>query len=267
MKKVVDGLVLREMISGENDRRILLLTAEQGKLWLVAKGARSMKSKTASLCRLFSYVNVEYYEKGGMCWLSGGSLNKSFFGSHTDIDGFSLGAYILQVADEISGEELPAEEVLRMTLNTLYAIDGRLKPYAQIKAAYELFAVNVSGLAPDPTACADCGCESFEGEIWLDVMNGAVVCGECLKKRSGGLPLPETDAYEARNILVPLDAASLEAIRYVMSAPPQRLFAFGLSDKRSLELFARAAETYLLNHLERDFDTLRFYKSIKDTDH
>jgi DNA repair protein RecO (recombination protein O) len=202
-----------------------------------------------------------------MCWLSGGSINKSFFGSHTDIDGFSIGAYILQVADEISGEELPAEEVLRMTLNTLYAIDSRLKPYAQIKAAYELFAVNVSGLAPDPTACADCGCESFEGEIWLDVMNGAVVCGDCLKKRSGGLPLPETDAYEARNILVPLDAASLEAIRYVMSASPQRLFAFGLSDKRSLELFARAAETYLLNHLERDFDTLRFYKSIKDTDH
>jgi hypothetical protein len=95
-------------------------------------------------------------------------------------------------------------------------------------------------------------------------MNGAVVCDECLKKRSGDLPLPDTDEYFTRNILVPIDAASLEAMRYVAAAPIQRIFAFGLKDARSLDLLSRAAETYLLHHLERDFDTLHFYKSVKD---
>ena len=182
-----------------------------------------------------------------------------------DVSDFALASYILQVADEITGEDTPADEVLRMTLNTLYAIEKHIAPRAQIKAVYELFAANVSGFMPSLEGCADCERSDFSGsELWLDVMNGAVLCGECLKKRGGDLPLPDTDEYFTRNILLLLDSSALEAMRYVAAAPPQRIFAFGLTDKRSLELLSKAAETYLLNHLERDFDTLRFYNSLKD---
>lgn len=265
MKKALDGLVLREIKSGDNDRRILILTADEGKMWITAKGARSVRSKVASVCRIFTYANFEIYEKNGLKWLSGGSINNSFSGINADITGYSLASYIAQLADEITGESCPAADVLRMTLNTLYAIEKRLKPYDQIKAAYELFAAAASGFMPDLSACADCGCDDFpSGELWLDVMNGGIVCAECLDKRSGGLPIPELDSFETRNILVPIDVSALEAMRYVLYAPPQRIFAFGLGDARSLSLFCRAAETYLLNHLERDFDTLHFYMSIKD---
>lgn len=266
MKKALDGLVLREIKVGDNDRRILILTADEGKMWITAKGARSTKSKVASLCRIFTYANLELYEKNGGRWLSGGSINNSFSGINGDIVGFSLASYILQIADEISGEGMGAEEVLRMTLNTLYAIEKKLRPYAQIKATYELFAANISGFMPNLEECPDCSGADFspDGELWLDVMNGTVLCRKCLEKRSGGLPLPETDSFETRNILVPLDTSALEAMRFVTSAPPQRIFSFGLTEERSMSLFCRAAETYLLNHLERDFDTLHFYNSIKE---
>lgn len=264
MKRVVDGLVLRAIEAGENDRRILILTADEGKMWITAKGARSVKSKVASLCQLFTYGNFEIYEKNGVRWLSGGSANKSFLTNKADIEGFALGCYILQIADEISGEDFPADEVLSGTLNTLYAIDKKLCSYKQIKAAYELFAVSVSGLNPNVSFCMECQCEDFSGELWLDVMNGGVLCNDCLQKKSGGLTLPDTDKFETRNILLPIDTSALEAMRYVLSASPKRLFAFGLTDERSLELFCRAAETYLLNHLERNFDTLHFYNSIKE---
>ncbi len=266
MKRALDGLVLREMRSGDNDRRILVLSADEGKMWMTAKGARSTKSKVASLCRIFTYANLEIYEKNGSKWLSGGSINNSFSAINTDIVGFSLASYILQLADEISGENMESGEILRTTLNTLYAIEKKLKPYAQIKAAYELFAVNVSGLMPNLYECPRCQKSDFssDGELWLDVMNGCVICKECLSARSGGLPLPEVDSFETRNIILPLDISALDAMRYVASAPPQRLFAFGLSDARSLSLFSKAAEIYLLNHLERDFDTLHFYNSIKE---
>lgn len=263
MKRVIDGLVLREIKSGENDRRILILTNE-GKLWLNAKGARSIKSKTAPVCSVYTYANFEFYERSGVRWLSGGVINNAFPKLNATLEGYSLAAYIVQLADEITGENDPSQEALRMTLNTLYAIEKQLKPFEQIKAAYELFAASLSGFMPDLVACADCQCESFEGDLWLDVMNGSIVCDDCLKKRSGELPIPELDSYEVRNILIPIDPSALEAMRYVLYAPPQRIFAFGLSSPRSLELFCRAAESYLLNHLERDFDTLHFYNSIKE---
>lgn len=266
MRRTVDGLVLRQIESGENDRRLLVLCADEGKLWISAKGARSVRSKYASISQQFTYANFEFYEKNGGRWLSGGSANASFFGLNSDLTGFSLASYISQLAEEITGENYPAGDVLRMTLNTLYAIEKRLKPYSQIKAVYELFAANVSGFMPNLDFCPDCKKRIFENNeaLWLDVMNGTVICDECLKKRSGNLPLPETDSFETKNVLLPLDSAALAAMRYVTDAQPQRIFSFSLNEPRSAELFCRACETFLLNHLERDFETLHFYNSIKD---
>ena len=62
MKKAVDGLILRELPTGESDKLLTVLTAE-GRFLMTAKGARSMRSKVMSLCTIFTYGNFEYYEK------------------------------------------------------------------------------------------------------------------------------------------------------------------------------------------------------------
>jgi DNA repair protein RecO (recombination protein O) len=158
---------------------------------------------------------------------------------------------------------MDASEILRMTLNTLYCISRQQKPYDQIKAVYELFAAKISGYEPDLSGCTVCGCQSPES-VWLDIMNGGLVCGECLHQKTGNLPLPEVDEYSARNILVPLDSSALASLRYVCTAPLERIFAFSLTSEDSMSYFCRAAETYLLNHLERGFDALDFYHSVKE---
>ena len=262
MKKACDALVLRVTDSGENDRTLTVLTAEEGKLHIIAKGARSVRSRNAPLCRILAYANLELHKKNDLYWLMGGSLNNAFFGINNSLESFSLASYIAEIATEISGEDFPAHEVLQMTLNTLYAIENQIKPLWQIKATYELFAANVSGFSPDLYTCRDCHGQDFPSGLWLDVMNGAIVCQECLSKRGGSLPLPETDMFETKNILLPLDASSLQAMRYVASAPLKRIFAYGISSQESAEYLSRAAEAYLLNHLERGFDTLAFYHTV-----
>ena len=264
MKKAEDGLVLREYPVGENDKLLTVLTAKEGKILMTAKGARSMRSKVMPLCHLFTYGNFEYYERNDRRWLSGGSVNDSFGGLSTDLEGFSLASYVMQVAAEITGEGVEAEEILRMTLNTLYCIQKRQKPLPQIKAVYELFAAQVSGLSPELSACADCGGEEAT-HFWLDVMNGCLLCDGCLRKRTGNLPLPEVDAYRARNILIPLDPSAVASMRYVLTAPLPRIFAFSLTDEESMQNLSRGAETYLLNHLERGFDALEFYRAVMAT--
>jgi DNA repair protein RecO (recombination protein O) len=262
-KKTVDGLVIRETAFGENDKLLTVLTADDGQMTIMAKGARSIKSKVLPLCRLFTYANFEYYERSQYKWLSGGSVDQSFFGLSSDMTGFALSSYIVQLAGEITGEGVEAEEVLRMTLNTLYAIEKKLYPYAQIKAVYECFAANISGFEPDLSVCSKCR-KAPKADVWLDVMNGSIACEECQSKLSGSMPIEETDRYETRNILVPLEASALAAMRYVQGAPIRKAFSFSLKTEASLSSFERAAETYILNHLERSFDTLDFYKNVKD---
>ncbi len=264
MRATCDGLVIRECPYGDNDRLITVLTADEGKMLMTAKGARSMRSKTAAMCRLFTYANLEYYEKNGRRWLSGGSVNDSFFGLNSDMQGFALASYIVQLAAEITGEGVPCPDVLRMTLNTLYAIENKLKPYAQIKSAYEIFAANESGFTPDISGCDLCGCEMCTDGWWLDVMNGRMICSACNSERSRGLPIPPTDELMTQNILLPMDDGALAAWRYVTSAPLKRILAFNLSSDESMGYLQKASEAYIVNHLERSFDTLEFYHTVKD---
>ena len=264
MRGTVDGLVLREVAVGESDKLITVLTAPYGKILISAKGVRSMKNKNLPVCRLFTYGNFEFYEKGGKRWLASGSVNDNFFGLNSDIESFALAAYIVEIAGEISGEGVAADELLRMTLNTLYAIQNKLKPMSLIKAAYELYAASLSGFEPDVSGCRECW-EPFPDEAYLDVMNGAFVCQSCMSKsRAGQMGIPEVDKFEARNIFLPINAPVLAALRYLMSAPISRAFAFELRDEGDMLDLSRLGETYLQHHLERGFESLTFLKAVCD---
>ncbi len=263
MKKTLDGLILREVPLGESDKLLEVLCAEEGTVTMIAKGARSLKSHVLTVCSLFNYVNLEYYEKHERRWVSGGSVTRSFFGLFSELESSALASYLADVAREISGEGVPAPEILRMTLNSLHLIERGQKSLPQIKAVYELFAAAVSGFAPDLSCCGECGREEA---LWLDVMNGRLLCETCMHKT----PTPAegqdmaVDASGTRSILLPLDPSALASMRYVLWTPPEKIFAFSLSDPHSLSLFCRACEVYLLNHLERSFDTLEFYHKVKD---
>jgi len=132
---------------------------------------------------------------------------------------------------------------------------------ARIKAAFEFRAAVIAGFAPALDACSCCGKEVGD-DTYLDVMNGALLCAGCLSRKTALLPLQELDETGSRNILAPLCASAVAALRFVLTAPPKRIFAFRLTDAHAEELFARAAEVYLLHHLERGFAALENYKRL-----
>ena len=264
MRDTADGLVIKEIAVGESDKLITVLTADKGKLLISAKGVRSMKSKNMALCRLFTYANFEYYERSGRYWLASGEINDSFFGLNGDIEALALASYIVDVANELSGENSPDETLLRVTLNTLYAIENKLRPLEQIKGAFEFFAAAHAGFSPDVSACEKCGKCDAEA-FYLDVMNGSLLCCECVRSKELSLTgeVPEYDRFATKNVLLPISGDVIMAIRYAISAAPKRLFSFALKSDDDIAAFSKAGEVYLQNHLERGFDTLDFYREIK----
>lgn len=264
MKDSCDALVISEIAYAENDKLITVLNAEHGQMSMIAKGARSPRSKMGALCRPFTYANFEYYQKSGKRWISGGEINNTFFGTNFDIASFALASYIVRLAQEITGEGEPCKRILRTTLNTLYAIENKLAPLPLIKSAYEIFAADESGFSPDTSACCECSATACDMGFWLDVMNGQVICADCQSKKSGAVPLPPTDELMTKNILIPMDNSALDAWRYVSGAPLKRIFSFSVENPTSQLYLERASETYILNHLERSFEALDFYHTVKE---
>ena len=94
MQYTVDGVIVREVNVGDNDKLLTIITPESGRISVMAKGARSSKSKTLAATQLYTYGNFEIYEKGDYKWLRGASVQESFFDMRNTIEGLSLAAYL-----------------------------------------------------------------------------------------------------------------------------------------------------------------------------
>lgn len=260
----IDGLVIRAGDSGENDRYLSVLTAQKGRMTMLAKGARSLKSEQRAVCQLYTYGNFEYYRRGEFNLLKRGSVNRSFYAVSADLDRLNLAAYLSEVMCEVTDEGVEAAEQLRLMLNALYALCNGRYPLPVVKGAFELRTAALSGYAPDLSSCCFCGKEMSDG-MYLDVMNGALLCSECLGVRGKRQRLTVHDYDDVREaeVLCPLTIGTLAAVRYCIQAPLERLLSFSLQDADDRAAFSKTAELYLLSHLGRDFPTLRFYHAMQ----
>lgn len=266
----VNGLVTRVYPTGNNDRILHILTEEHGRLSVMVKGSASRKKdNTASATQLFTYGNFELYRgrAGDLYWLRNSSPLQYFYGVTRDLSTMALATYLCDVATELCAEEdvFPeTEDLLRMLLNTLYALSEGKKPHMLVKAVFEMRLAAMMGYQPDLTACARCK-NVYPDNAYIDIMNGRVICADCQTELNRTLRRPEVEEeLGERRIICPVTASTLAALRYALAAPDRKIFSFTLADEEELRLFSHVAETYLLNQLEQDFDTLKFYRSVAD---
>ncbi|MBQ1233902.1 MAG: DNA repair protein RecO, partial [Clostridia bacterium] len=138
MQMSTDGLVTRVQNTGDHDKVLQILTAEHGRISVMVKGGKSLKSPAMACSQLFTYGNFELYRKGDFYWLRQGSVLNAFYELSADIVRMSLGVYLCDVANELSDRDEPAEELLRMLLNSLYLIGREKKPQELVKGVFEL---------------------------------------------------------------------------------------------------------------------------------
>ncbi|MBQ9151681.1 MAG: DNA repair protein RecO [Clostridia bacterium] len=267
----VNGLVTRSYPSGDHDRVVHMINEDRGRLAVMVKGGNSKRGSPAAACtQLFTYGNYELYSgnSGDIYWYRGGSVLNTFYNLSANLPRMALAAYLCDVASELTDKdagEAETAELLRMLLNSLYTLDKGSKPDAIVKGVFELRAAAMMGYQPNLMGCAICK-EGYPDEAYFDIMNGRIICADCQTKRNrlnGRFPGAEEELGE-RSIVCPVSASVLAAIRYALTAPDQKIFSFTLKDREEEYAFDRAAETFLLNQLERDFETLHFYRSVAD---
>ena len=245
MFNTTKALVLREVRYKEADRMLTLFTSADGKITAKARGALRKGSKTAAATQQLTYGEMTLFGNRGKWTVNEATVIEPFSGLRTDIADFALGCYFAECLEALSVEDQPDAALLQLGLNSLYALSKKMYPPRHIKAAFELRLMCLAGYEPNLSACAVCGSEAPE-EPLLSLADGRISCRRC---RNAGNT-------------VQLDTESLEAMRYIVSAPAKQLFSFRLSDG-ALNRLSAAAEQYLLTQTERRFGTLDYWKSVK----
>lgn len=238
--------MLREVRYKEADRMLTLLTENDGRITAKARGALRKSSKNAAATQQLCWSELTLFENKGRYTVNEGSVLEPFEGLKTDIAAFSLGCYFSQLAEAVSAEEEPEEELLRLCLNSLFALSRNLYPQEHIKAAFELRLMTIAGYEPYLRACAKCGNEPEAPALLLD--EGGVCCRECKTPEMG------------ESVRISKD--SLAAMRYIIGADDRRFLSFKLGET-DLRILSGAAERYTLAQLGRNFPTLDYWKSVK----
>jgi len=247
MHLTIQGLVLRVTAYNDTDALLTVLSRDQGKLTVKARGLRRKNSPLAAPCQLLSYGEFTLFEYRGMYTVNEAQVLELFQPLRRDLSKLSLGTYFAQVADVISQEDLPNPELLSLVLNCLFALSQLDIPENQVKAVFELRSACLAGYTPDLHTCHRCGNQTPDR---FDISQGHLECSGCRAYDSGGIRLP-------------ISPGALDAMRYICYCDSKRLFSFGLNDS-TLEELSHITESYFSTQLERGFSTLDFYKSLQN---
>lgn len=256
MTSEVRGLVIRTVDIKETDRLVTIFTEEQGRITALARGARSLKSRKLAATMQFCYGRYVLYKQGDKLWVKEAELIENFFDIGQSIEGLALANYIAEVLSVVTVAEAD-RDLLRLSLNSLYAISKKLYSVEKIKAAFEIRAISILGFMPNVLSCHLC--DEGGGDFFFDIMGGIIECRSCHNKREKGR-IEHPDPHESHIVCI-LSEGAKTALGYCIYSPIERIFSFNISDS-DMHLFSRATEEYLLNQLEHGFKSLDFYKSV-----
>lgn len=238
------ALVLRVSDYNDRDALLTLLTRDQGKITAKARGLRRKNSPLAAPCQLLALCEVTLFEYRGMYTINEARSLELFTPLRKDLVKLTLGSYFAQVSDVISQEDVPNSELQSLVLNCLYALSAMDVSPEQVKSVFELRIACIAGYTPDLYGCH---CNANGQQYYFDLSGGCLLCEQCKNQNVG--------------IRHPVAAGTLDAMRYVISCDPKKLFGFKLGAENQQQLSC-VAEAYLVTQLERGFSTLDFYKSL-----
>ena len=256
----INGLVIHERELGDNDKLLTILSERYGKVVAIGKGVKSLKNRNMCCCQPFAYANFNLRKRGKYYFITESDLIESFYDIRTDILKVSLASYVCELVNQVAQEGAEEDEILRLTLNTLFAIAKDKQPLEIIRAAFQLKLVAEAGMYPDTTSCSICGKEEVS-DGYLDLIDGVIVCNECKNKANF---TNAENPFSERGLHKPITLISkdlIKIINFIVSSDSKKFLSFTL-DELEWHLFFDFSEKFLINQLERSFFTLDFYKSL-----
>lgn len=150
MKQIVtQGIILSRTDYGEADRIITLLTPDQGKLRLMAKGVRRVKSKLAGGIELFSVSTITFVKgRGEVGTLISTRLAKHYGHIVEDLDRTMLGYDLIKQLNKVTEDE-PEPEYFELLNQAFEALDDPGIPAQLVRFWFSSQLLRLSGHAPN----------------------------------------------------------------------------------------------------------------------
>lgn len=152
---VAEAIVLARTDYGEADRIITLLTPRQGKLRLMAKGVRRVKSKLAGGIELFSVSTITYIQgRGDIGTLVSTRLQTHYGAIVQDIDRTMLGYELIKQLNKVT-EDQPEPDYYYLLVEAFAALNDAAIGLDLIRLWFTAQLLRLNGHTPNLQTEAD----------------------------------------------------------------------------------------------------------------
>jgi DNA repair protein RecO (recombination protein O) len=176
------AVVVRVQNYGEADLIVALLTADRGRLDVLARSARSSRKRFAGVLRPFCQLQVlvDLKRHGSLATLTGAELERDLLGTDVEYGALCLASYLCELAAHVSQPEHADPQLLRWLTACVPWCAGRTvaEDLPPLKLASEAALLRVLGLLPDLLICGRCSGDVQPVGHW-DPDGHGLLCPHC----------------------------------------------------------------------------------------
>lgn len=178
MQIEVEGIITKEVMYQESSKILTIFTKEYGLVSVMAKGARSIKSKLRSGSSVLTYGKFSIrYKKDGLSILTSVDIINPFTSIFLDISKISYATYILELSTEVF-KESSEKEIFDILKDTLIKINEGFD-FEVLMHILEVKYLSYLGVGLFVDGCTLCGSKTNIKTISID--NGGFLCDNCYK--------------------------------------------------------------------------------------
>ena len=243
--------MLRATEHGDYDKIITFFALKQGKISVIAKGAKKSIKRFAGVLELFSVLNLVFsFGRGrGLPILKEASVVHPFERIRTNITRTAYASYWCELVYAWMDQDQQQVSVYRLLEHTLDQLNrGSLSEHA-LHITFQLRFMAINGFSPGLEHCNICRTSVGRfgsSSVAFNVRRGGVLCEKCAPREAGSLYL---------------SMGTVKLLCWVLNAPLQKLDRLRFS-RQAIKESLRMLEAFVPYHLGKETKSLKFLKQL-----
>ncbi|MEA1963003.1 MAG: DNA repair protein RecO [Patescibacteria group bacterium] len=227
----IQAIILNRHAFRENDSRVLAYSMEHGKMFLVARGTESIKSKMAGHIEPFCLSDLMVVRGKRYNYIGGAKSTNCFFGLKSDLEKLEIAGRFFAILNKIIKEN-EVDKKLFFLINDFLETLSNIKKnidYNLFLHAFILKLICRLGYRPELYSCVACRKNISPNGNYFDFAKGGLVCSNC-KKNS-----------------LTIHKNSIKLLRFIIKEDLKNISKLFVNKKVSLEAIKNVALFYNYN--------------------
>ena len=243
------AIILHSRKQGETSKILSIFSQNFGKLSVMVKGSRSIKSRYWGVLEVFNYVSIVFYRKEtrNLQYVSNAEIINHFPNIHSQLGKMALAAIPCEIIERSEEREHNNPKLFTLLLDTFQALEKEETGLRNIIRSFLVKYLDISGFKPEISKCHECGQQHPDGQVYFGLDKGYFTCQKC------GIP---------NGADVQLSGFAIDTLYWLQSVAVGEAYRANVNARLGKELDSFLL-TYLRYHMD-NLDTIRSFNFLEE---